>query len=612
MSPDLRRPPEQQRSAWGANSSVIFCGLALFAILAYGFKTGTYDQPKWAAIHLSALVAVGLGLTQLWRSGVLYVDGISLAAFSLLLFTAISLLWAADPQGGLIVWARILSLAAVFAFTRTIPIEKLTQWLPPLFIVVGLVLLYRAMTMPVGPYGGYGNENFETEVLLCSCPFIAAGWHKRQFALRWISVLVLLGVATRLLFFNASKLEYFVVPTTAALVALGLTLRDWRWRGRVAGGLAVFAAIAAATALSIDLSSTAVSIGVRLELSVNTLLMWLDKPFLGHGLASFSLEYPRFQERHLAYFSAVRSAVPDLKFVAGAAHNEFIQLLAEAGVLGFVIAVSMVALVVRTYIEKLGQFLVLDAAAVSVIFLILIACLEFPLQNPATAFIGAAGLGVMANRAPGAARLHLRLALHVPKQGTVALLVVAFCTYSLIAYGSALHVLAGRDFAYAKYLIERDPAQAYQHNWKAYERFPFERHYRRQLYLTLVAAMKSSPAVKFSTETIDQAYEISRHASPYDPLIALQRAIYLIDSRQYRDKANIVEALISDQKRSASRLPETHLLEAYIAYSNQDWARLRRAIAAGRSIPALEKTQSETLKQFERAIPLAFRAKDED
>src|SRR5581483_10519470 len=88
------------------------------------------------------------------------------------------------------------------------------------------------------------------------------------------------------------------------------------------GGREVKARIATlATAGHADLST-----GVRLKIDKDILRMFKDHPLLGWGQGTFPEAYPRFRSFYTDSF-------------VNAAHNDFLQLLAETGLVGFAIMI---------------------------------------------------------------------------------------------------------------------------------------------------------------------------------------------------------------------------------------------------------------------------------
>ncbi len=68
---------------------------------------------------------------------------------------------------------------------------------------------------------------------------------------------------------------------------------------------------------------------------LDTIKMWLSKPIYGIGIGKFHLEFINFASDNL------RSIWPQKQFIINDAHNEYVQLLAETGVVGFLLFCSI-------------------------------------------------------------------------------------------------------------------------------------------------------------------------------------------------------------------------------------------------------------------------------
>ena len=90
-------------------------------------------------------------------------------------------------------------------------------------------------------------------------------------------------------------------------------------------------------------AKTEIAGGIRLAIDRDALTMFRKKPFLGWGLGTFATVYPQF-----------RSFYSD-KFV-NHAHNDYLQLLAEMGLLGFGTMLWFLTLTIRGAIRKLGDW----------------------------------------------------------------------------------------------------------------------------------------------------------------------------------------------------------------------------------------------------------------
>jgi O-antigen ligase len=118
--------------------------------------------------------------------------------------------------------------------------------------------------------------------------------------------------------------------------------------------------------------------GTRLTIDRDGLRMFARKPILGWGLATFPEVYPQF-----------RSFYSD--FLVNAAHNDYVQLLVETGVLGFGIMLWFLIVTYRSGIRKLKNWpsdtngAVALAALIGVTGLLVHSFVDFNLQIPANA-----------------------------------------------------------------------------------------------------------------------------------------------------------------------------------------------------------------------------------
>jgi O-antigen ligase len=74
--------------------------------------------------------------------------------------------------------------------------------------------------------------------------------------------------------------------------------------------------------------------GVRLNIDRDGLRMLREKPILGWGLGTFPVVYPQFRSFYT-------------KFFVNEAHNDYLQLLVETGLIGFGIAIWFLVLTFR-------------------------------------------------------------------------------------------------------------------------------------------------------------------------------------------------------------------------------------------------------------------------
>ncbi|MHA1788595.1 MAG: O-antigen ligase family protein, partial [Candidatus Helarchaeota archaeon] len=146
---------------------------------------------------------------------------------------------------------------------------------------------------------------------------------------------------------------------------------------------------------SISVPSRAISVFNQEDPSINTrLLIWRttlemikEKPLIGHGLGAFQINYPLFQAQLLKENPHL------LKYITNPmdAHNEYLQLVAEIGIIGFMIIFiiffyifkKIVSFLNRENISVENKTFIITLTSSLLIFLIH-SMFTFPLQNPAT------------------------------------------------------------------------------------------------------------------------------------------------------------------------------------------------------------------------------------
>ena len=88
---------------------------------------------------------------------------------------------------------------------------------------------------------------------------------------------------------------------------------------------------------------TEVSGGMRLSIDRDTLRMFRKKPLFGWGLGAFPIVYPQFRSFYTNFF-------------VNEAHNDYLQLLAELGLLGFACMVWFLIVLYRQALQKVGNW----------------------------------------------------------------------------------------------------------------------------------------------------------------------------------------------------------------------------------------------------------------
>ncbi len=123
---------------------------------------------------------------------------------------------------------------------------------------------------------------------------------------------------------------------------------------------------------------TELSGGTRLSIARDSVKMFRAQPIYGWGLGTFPVVYPQFR----TFYS---------EFDVNAAHDDYLQLLCEMGILGFAIMVWFVIVLYRTALRKIENWMsdVSGAATLACMLgvtgILVHSLLDFNLQIPANA-----------------------------------------------------------------------------------------------------------------------------------------------------------------------------------------------------------------------------------
>jgi O-antigen ligase len=123
---------------------------------------------------------------------------------------------------------------------------------------------------------------------------------------------------------------------------------------------------------------TELSGGMRLSIDRDALRMFRNRPLLGWGLGTFPTVYPRFRSFYTNFF-------------VNQAHNDYLQLLSEMGLLGFGTMVWFLVVLYRHAVRKIGNWMLDVSGAVTLACILGItgilvhSLLDFNLQVPANA-----------------------------------------------------------------------------------------------------------------------------------------------------------------------------------------------------------------------------------
>jgi hypothetical protein len=179
--------------------------LLVLSVTVYGLGTVSATVPRWIAIYLWASASLGWLVWWGWKERLAF-DRTDAAALSLFAYAALSVSWSGDWRLGIYQSVNAGALLAVFLWLRHAPVSHVKH-LPEAGLAIIVVTLIAQYLWP-WDYGGHGNRNFQTEVLLIALLLGAASQS------RWgkIGTAVLaVPVAGYLAFVNESKVEWFVL-----------------------------------------------------------------------------------------------------------------------------------------------------------------------------------------------------------------------------------------------------------------------------------------------------------------------------------------------------------------------------------------------------------------
>jgi O-antigen ligase len=121
-----------------------------------------------------------------------------------------------------------------------------------------------------------------------------------------------------------------------------------------------------------------ISGGMRLSIDRDAVRMFRHRPVLGWGLRTFPVVYPQFRSFYTNFF-------------VNEAHNDYLQLLTEMGLLGFGVMAWFLAVLYRTALGKLSNWTSDVSSATTVACtlgftgILVHSLLDFNLQVPANA-----------------------------------------------------------------------------------------------------------------------------------------------------------------------------------------------------------------------------------
>ncbi len=391
-------------------NSVLF--YAIFGLLMFGpIAFGAVEPWSIFLLETGAVLLAILWFAKQWLDGEVTVQWNSvflpMAGFGVLIATQIVFRKTAYPHdtvsGAMLYVAYgLLCFLAAQTLVRASQARKLAM----IFVVYGSAMAAFALLQGISPngklywlrqprmggniYGPYVNHNHYAGLMELLVPIalvlaLTELAHEKERAAAGVAAALMAGTV----FLSGSRGGMLAIMIEFGVLFV-LLARQKKGAG-VAMGAAAFAVILVGLLtwlggreLTQRISSistetrTEISGGMRLSIDRDSWRMFREKPVLGWGLETFPVVYPQFRSFYTNFF-------------VNEAHNDYLQLLVEMGVVGFGFMVWFLIVVYRNAIPKITTWnssvsgAVALATTLGVTGILVHSFLDFNLQIPANA-----------------------------------------------------------------------------------------------------------------------------------------------------------------------------------------------------------------------------------
>jgi O-antigen ligase len=262
-----------------------------------------------------------------------------LLAYVLVLFVAVQAFRTRADWRGFVWFLMVFGfLVAVFGILQHLTFNGKLYWL-------------REMRYGGIPFGPYVNRNhfagFMELVIPVSLVPLVMGKVRRE---RWIIVGLFAILPLGALFLSASRGGIISLGVELAALALLLVLRRSAGRHVLAGGIVVLVALLMVSWLGVrqildrfsSLQSLEVTVGKRASMRADTWRIFLDHPWKGTGLGTLQTVFPQYESLY------------DGK-VVNHTHNDYLEGLAETGLLGGLCCAAFLGVLFSESIRRLAQ-----------------------------------------------------------------------------------------------------------------------------------------------------------------------------------------------------------------------------------------------------------------
>ena len=382
-------------------------GLLMFGPLAFG------ATEPWSmfVLEAGAVVLILLWLAKQWIDGEIQIYWnplfLPMAGFGVLVLVQFALRASAYPHAttsSALLYCAYAMLC--FLSTQTLVRSSQARNLAVIFVLYGSALAAFSLLQGVAPngklywlrtprlggwiYGPYVNHNHYAGLmeLLVPIPLVLSLTRLAEDRLR-IAAGVAAAIMAGTIFLSGSRGGMLAIFVELSVIAI-ILFRQQK-ATRIAIGLAAFAIVLVSmlawlggkelttrvSSIAVE-SRTEISGGMRLSIDRDTFRMFRNKPVLGWGLGTFPVVYPQFRSFYTNFF-------------VNEAHNDYLQLLAEVGLLGFGAMLWFLIVMYRQAIPQFGNWMsdvngaVTLACTLGCTGILVHSLLDFNLQIPANA-----------------------------------------------------------------------------------------------------------------------------------------------------------------------------------------------------------------------------------
>lgn len=561
-----------------------------------------YSEPKWAALIVTAMLWALLVVFGL-RLGIAETPRLGLADASvaaLLFWLALSILWSPDRVSAVSALPTIIATGVFYALGRLTGTAHLALILASAAVVaiVGTVLTWILVPRALGLHGGFGNVNHFAEFLVAAIPLSFAGYKIfRHRHWRTIALLASVVGGVFLIGYLQTKLVFAAVLVIAAFWAFARHRNILSVACILAGGVAFVAGSLFAIAFRDRYPGLADSFVDRLQNWIDALPLFLEHAISGIGIRGLFYAYPENLNSYVDVWPDL--GAPGATFVTAvpdSLHNEPLDLLVSSGLIGFVLAVGMLAtLLWRARRADLGASAPAFYYGLSLSGLFGAALLGFPFQLPATLALAAVMAGGLVTAGTGTSGTQRGL----PAVGVILILVGVYPLHEKIV--SSFAAMDSSRAALAR--EQQDWPASYKLLTAALARDPANPVDRISQFASLVVA---GPAFWASLPegSIESSAQIARSASLHNPLFLDLRLKYLVS--QPNLDVEEAERLVAVFLRTTNHVAaNAYVMEAALALRLGQKDRARKALDAADAFPVVDsndKTNEENAKRLRQTL----------